>query len=289
MALAAKIKAQAKAKAKGKGKGKPTQFRLNVRNLHVAITSEKLTELFEPFGKVIQAQVRLHEDGTSRTIGYVVYGSEEHANDAMEKMHGAKVKGRLLKVEPAEFKPSAKSVALMQQTDLAQRQAYMQYMAFARQHQMAAYMQHMHLQASMAAHYQQAAVASYMQQAAYEDPYIEGDMAGFEQWDSEQMADYSLYGDESWQGYGGALGFYGEEGELYEEGVSEEMYEGVLQHKKDDYGFIKCENIFALYGRDVYIDAKVLPLEAQIGDRLQFEMEINSKGHPKATWASVLP
>merc|ERR1712048_726362 len=79
-------KGKGKSKDKGKGdKGKgaysafsgPTGagsgYRLNVKNLSEEMAnSDKLKELFAPFGTVSDAQVKTREDGTSRGFGKVV-------------------------------------------------------------------------------------------------------------------------------------------------------------------------------------------------------------------------
>jgi len=79
-------------------------FRLNVKNLAGDTLAEKLRELFQPFGTVTDAQVKLKDDGKSRGFGFVIFSTEEEGRKAMAEMDGKEVGrgGGKITVVPAE-------------------------------------------------------------------------------------------------------------------------------------------------------------------------------------------
>lgn len=79
-------------------------FRLNVKNLSGDTLAEKLRELFEPFGTVTDAQVKLKDDGKSRGFGFVIFSTEDEGRKAMTEMDGKEVGrgGGKISVVPAE-------------------------------------------------------------------------------------------------------------------------------------------------------------------------------------------
>lgn len=56
---------------------------------------------------------------------------------------------------------------------------------------------------------------------------------------------------------------------------------------KHGYGFIACEEIHRLYGRDVYLPRDLVPEGTKVLDRLRFTVVLSAKGHPQATNISV--
>lgn len=152
-------KPKAKAKSggkKGQGKGKPDGptwggqgYRLNVKNFGNE-TNEELKALFEPFGTVVDAQVRMNE-GKSRGFGFVIFSTEEDAKKAIEAMHDKEHNGKKLNVMPAERRaeePAAKGkgkgkggadtqMAMFQQQQMAYQYAQMQQYVLAHQYLMA--------------------------------------------------------------------------------------------------------------------------------------------------------
>lgn len=105
-----------KGKSGGKGKSKSSApsgpfghggvgFRLNVKNFGAVMTSEELKALFEPFGTVSGAEVKVGEDGKSRGFGFVIMSTEDEAKKAITEMHNKQVKGKPLNVSPAERRP----------------------------------------------------------------------------------------------------------------------------------------------------------------------------------------
>jgi polyadenylate-binding protein len=86
------------------GRDKPQGIRLCVRNLSEDTTSEKLKELFEPHGQVVNATAKLDEDGKCRGLGFVVFLTMEEATKAVTEMHLKVVDDKPLNVGLAERK-----------------------------------------------------------------------------------------------------------------------------------------------------------------------------------------
>lgn len=81
--------------------------RLYVGNLSYESTAESLRQSFSEFGEVTDAHVVMdRESGRSRGFGFVTMGSAQEAQKAMEKMNGAMVDGRPLRVNEAEERPN---------------------------------------------------------------------------------------------------------------------------------------------------------------------------------------
>merc|ERR1711964_523545 len=74
------------------------------KNLAGDTLAEKLRELFQPFGTVTDAQVKLKDDGKSRGFGFVIFSTEEEGRKAMAEMDGKEVGrgGGKISVVPAE-------------------------------------------------------------------------------------------------------------------------------------------------------------------------------------------
>merc|ERR1712217_758728 len=60
-------------------------------------------------------------------------------------------------------------------------------------------------------------------------------------------------------------------------------YEGSLKSvsERKGYGFIACEEVHRLYGRDVYLPCDVMPEGVKVLDRLRFTIVLGEKGHPQ--------
>jgi RNA recognition motif-containing protein len=81
--------------------------RLYVGNLSYESTAEGLRQSFSEFGEVTDAHVVMdRESGRSRGFGFVTMGSAQEAQRAMEKMNGAVIDGRPLRVNEAEERPN---------------------------------------------------------------------------------------------------------------------------------------------------------------------------------------
>lgn len=81
--------------------------RLYVGNLSYESTAEGLRQAFAEFGEVTDAHVVMdRESGRSRGFGFITMATSQDAQKAMEKMNGAIIDGRPLRVNEAEERPS---------------------------------------------------------------------------------------------------------------------------------------------------------------------------------------
>jgi len=81
--------------------------RLYVGNLSYESSAESLRSAFAEFGEVTDAHVVMdRESGRSRGFGFITMATAQDAQKAMEKMNGAVVDGRPLRVNEAEERPS---------------------------------------------------------------------------------------------------------------------------------------------------------------------------------------
>lgn len=249
----AKPKGKSKAKAKGKsskgaGKGKPDGptwggqgYRLNVKNFGNE-TNEELKAMFEPFGTVVDAQVRMNE-GKSRGFGYVIFSSEDDAKKAIAGMHDKEHGGKKLNVMPAErrteeppTKGKGKGTGKMNE-----QQSY----AAMQQQQQAAVLYHQNLLLQ--------SYITQLQQQQYAGGY-----------DPQGLWHAPTY-------------------------TAPQSYEGSIKkiNDKGKYAFISCKDTHDVYGRDVYLDPDKLPEGTLQYSRVKFGVELNEKGHPRASWCEL--
>ena len=81
---------------------------LIVDGLPLSMTSETLTELFTPFGKVTWARVVMDRFRHSLSYGYVVMDVDADAERAVQALHGKDIGGgRKLKIVYAPSIPAA--------------------------------------------------------------------------------------------------------------------------------------------------------------------------------------
>jgi RNA recognition motif-containing protein len=77
--------------------------RLYVGNLAFATTEDSLKNAFAQFGQVTEVKVIVdRETGQSRGFAFVVMSTGQEAQQAIERMHGAMLDGRALRVNEAE-------------------------------------------------------------------------------------------------------------------------------------------------------------------------------------------
>ena len=62
--------------------------------------------------------------------------------------------------------------------------------------------------------------------------------------------------------------------------ASKKTYIGQVDSRGGGYGFIKCDETFAIYERDVYM-YKTYFSQCQIGDWVKFNIHISEKGLPQ--------
>lgn len=76
-----------------------------VSNLGFHTSDDDLRKLFEPFGQVTSAKViNDRETGRSRGFGFVEMNSDSEAAQAMEKLNGKDIEGRMISVTVARQK-----------------------------------------------------------------------------------------------------------------------------------------------------------------------------------------
>ncbi|MCC6527083.1 MAG: RNA-binding protein [Polyangiaceae bacterium] len=81
--------------------------RLYVGNLSYNVTEDELRSAFASCGDITATTVVVdHVTGRSRGFGFVEFGSEEHAERAVESMNGQVLDGRALNVSPARERGS---------------------------------------------------------------------------------------------------------------------------------------------------------------------------------------
>jgi len=85
---------------KGSGKDGKPGVKICIRNLVEGITSDKLKELFEPFGTVIAVITRENQDPSKKawTHAFVVMSTMEEATAAIEKLNGQELEGQAMNV-----------------------------------------------------------------------------------------------------------------------------------------------------------------------------------------------
>jgi RNA recognition motif-containing protein len=77
--------------------------RLYVGNLAFGTTEDSLKNAFAEFGEVLEVKlVTDRETGRSRGFAFVVMSNGEQAQKATDRMHGAMLDGRALRVNEAE-------------------------------------------------------------------------------------------------------------------------------------------------------------------------------------------
>ncbi len=84
--------------------------KLFVGGLSWGTTEDSLRQAFGAFGEITEAKVITdRETGRSRGFGFVAFTNEESAKEAIEKMNGAVVDGRQIRVNASEARPEGES------------------------------------------------------------------------------------------------------------------------------------------------------------------------------------
>ena len=73
--------------------------KLYVGNLSYSVRNQELTDLFSPYGEVVEANVITDRDtGRSKGFGFVEMADDAAASKAIEEMDGKEIEGRALRV-----------------------------------------------------------------------------------------------------------------------------------------------------------------------------------------------
>jgi len=92
--------------------------------------------------------------------------------------------------------------------------------------------------------------------------------------------DYEMEPDEPDEAYQGEPP-QGDEPEVY--------YGEVKSNNPEKWGFIKCEETYQIYKRDVFLlKSELPPAGLKIGDQVSFQVRMNVRGHPQAINISVM-
>ena len=72
-------------------------------NLSYKMTDDSLQQVFTEFGEVVSAKIIKDRDsGRSKGFGFVEMANEDEAQAAIEKLNGAEIEGRNIKVNKAK-------------------------------------------------------------------------------------------------------------------------------------------------------------------------------------------
>merc|ERR1712048_357481 len=74
--------------------------RIHISNIPFRYRNEDLYRMFQPFGKVKNAEVIFNEKGF-KGFGFVTIEGQESANKAKEELHGSIIEGRKIEVNDA--------------------------------------------------------------------------------------------------------------------------------------------------------------------------------------------
>ncbi|KAL5059698.1 hypothetical protein RYX36_031302 [Vicia faba] len=69
-----------------------------LQNLAESIDNVGLHDLFQEYGNILSSKIVISEDGKSKGFGYIQFGSEESANDDIQKMNGSTVRDKQIYV-----------------------------------------------------------------------------------------------------------------------------------------------------------------------------------------------
>jgi RNA recognition motif-containing protein len=73
-----------------------------IGNLQLETSEDELSKFFATVGKVASVQILKDKQGRGRGFAFVTMAKAEHIEAAVEKMHNAEFKGRILSVSPVE-------------------------------------------------------------------------------------------------------------------------------------------------------------------------------------------
>mmetsp|Transcript_31895 Transcript_31895/g.36260 ORF Transcript_31895/g.36260 Transcript_31895/m.36260 type:complete len:228 (-) Transcript_31895:702-1385(-) len=89
-------------RSRDQGPGNPSK-QVFVGNLPYSVTDEQLYNSFKEFGSIDAASIRKNERGLSKGHGIVTFSTVEEAQEAIDRMNGAKFNGRMVNVKFDQF------------------------------------------------------------------------------------------------------------------------------------------------------------------------------------------
>ncbi|KAH6558630.1 hypothetical protein KP509_1Z053200 [Ceratopteris richardii] len=79
------------------------EHRCFIGGLSWETTDRDLESAFRPFGNILEAKVVMNRGtGRSKGFGFVTFGEEKEMQDAIDRMHGMELDGRLITVDKAQ-------------------------------------------------------------------------------------------------------------------------------------------------------------------------------------------
>jgi len=251
----------------------PTGSQICVRNLSKDAKEEDLRKEFEGFGKITDVSLKTLKNGQGKGYGFITFEKQEEAQKAIEGMHEKpQPEGKPLLVTMATRQPGegkgkgkdggekgkgkggkGKGKAKGQQNAAAYQYPYGYYPYSQEQVQNA---WAMHLQ--------------YYQQALQAQAYYSGFTGGVI---PSEAAISAAASSKKESAAAAAVA-----------PASDKEYRGQVKSisNKNGYGFITCSETKAAYGRDVFVDAALLP-DIEVKSKVTFTVELSEKGHPRAS------
>lgn len=77
-----------------------------IKNLHKSITNAALLDTFSAFGNIVSCKVELDPTGVSKGYGYVNFETQEEADQAIAKVNGMQIAGKIVYVRLRSFNMS---------------------------------------------------------------------------------------------------------------------------------------------------------------------------------------
>lgn len=268
-------KKEGKEKAKAKAKPKiELGTKICIRNLAEDTTPEKLTTMFESFGKIEKVDLKTKEGGKCKGFGFIAFSSAEEASKAMADMNDKEADGKKLAVtlafESQEGKGTEKGKGKGKDGKGADSKGKGKGKGKKGDNSVAA------VQANYQAYQAQV-------QAWYN---LQMHAAMMTQWQAAQMQGWYAQ-----QSYGGSP----KAGGVAAVGDGQE-YTGTIKRitQRNGYGFIECADLKGKWkddknpeGRDIYVAANLIPETCkEPGSKVKFTLSFNSKGHPQAATCS---
>lgn len=263
--------------APGEAKEKPSGAQICVRNLGKDVKEEDVRKLFEGVGTITAVSLKTLKNGTCKGYGFVTFSAVEEAKKAIEAMHEKPQEGgKPLLVTMADRQPGegkgkgkdggkdggekgkGKGKKGKGKTAAGYQYPYGYYPSYSPEQ----------LQAIQMQYYQ------YYQQALQAQAYYSGFTGGVIPSEAAISA---------------AAKKEGAAPPAPSAPVSDKEYIGQVKSisAKNGYGFITCSETKVAYGRDVFVDASLLP-DIEVKSKVSFKVELSEKGHPRAAQVSKI-
>eukprot|EP00913_Durusdinium_trenchii_P011990 g11264.t1 len=250
--------------APGEAKEKPSGAQICVRNLGKDVKEEDVRKLFEGVGTITAVSLKTLKmpgsgNGTCKGYGFVTFSAVEEAKKAIEAMHEKPQEGKGKDGgKDGGEKGKGKGKKGKGKTAAGYQYPYGYYPSYSPEQ----------LQAIQMQYYQ------YYQQALQAQAYYSGFTGGVIPSEAAISA---------------AAKKEGAAPPAPSAPVSDKEYIDLRKSisAKNGYGFITCSETKVAYGRDVFVDASLLP-DIEVKSKVSFKVELSEKGHPRAAQVSKI-